>query len=59
MTGKNDIIKIYIDPRCNSVYSYYIRGLRDFFGGISVEYKYFKEVEMFHLIPNIKVPNDT
>jgi hypothetical protein len=60
MTGKNDIIKIYIDPRCNSVYSsYYIRGLRDFFGGISVEYKhkYFKEVVMSHLVPNIKDPN--
>ena len=59
MLKEIDIEKIYLDPRSNSVYSsYYIRGIQDYFVGVPItySYKYFKEVDMLHLIPNEKDP---
>ena len=59
MIDRANVEKVYIDPCCNSVYSsYYIRGIQDYFVGVSItySYKYFKGVDMLHLIPNEKDP---
>lgn len=48
-------VKVYVDPRCDRVYSsYYIKGLGDVFGRRSVRYslKYFKGVDMSRRIPS-------